>query len=413
MQDSENSQDYITHRQRLTLLIVMVSGHALKHIFNSALFVMIPQIKSSLGLTNTQIGIFSTFRGIAGGLANIPAGYVGDKLVSYRGVILGTSIITLSIFALALGSATTFWLAVIAASLYSISITFWHPSAISSLSREFVSKRGFAISLHGTGGSVGETLGPIIVGLLIGIIGWRAVLQGSVLPGVIFGVTIWAILRTIPSRNHETTGNYAYWESILGLLKNRRMLLVLVFAAGFTGGQSTILTFLPVYLDEQLGATSITIGLYLSMAQVGGIVSQPLMGYASDRLGRKAILSPSLTALGLSFIGLAVMPAGWILALNILFMGAFLFPLMAILLASAMDLVDPGAQATTVSLVFGASIVVSALAPSLAGLISDALGIEWAFLFGATITLAASLLSFITNWTIQPKRPLLAQVPRR
>ena len=191
------------------------------------------------------------------------------------------------------------------------------------------------------------------------------------------------------------------------------MLLVLVFAAGFTGGQSTILTFLPVYLDEQLGATSITIGLYLSMAQVGGIVSQPLMGYASDRLGRKAILSPSLTALGLSFIGLAVMPAGWILALNILFMGAFLFPLMAILLASAMDLVDPGAQATTVSLVFGASIVVSALAPSLAGLISDALGIEWAFLFGATITLAASLLSFITNWTIQPKRPLLAQVPRR
>ena len=212
MQDSENSQDYITHRQRLTLLIVMVSGHALKHIFNSALFVMIPQIKSSLGLTNTQIGIFSTFRGIAGGLANIPAGYVGDKLVSYRGVILGTSIITLSIFALALGSATTFWLAVIAASLYSISITFWHPSAISSLSREFVSKRGFAISLHGTGGSVGETLGPIIVGLLIGIVGWRAVLQISMLPGVIFGAAIWIILRKIPSRNHETTNNYAYWE---------------------------------------------------------------------------------------------------------------------------------------------------------------------------------------------------------
>ena len=150
-----------------------------------------------------------------------------------------------------------------------------------------------------------------------------------------------------------------YLGSVSALLRNGKLLLVLIFAAGFAGGQSTILTFLPIYLDEDLGASSVTIGLYLSLAQVGGIVSQPLIGFASDRLGRKLILAPSLAMLGLSFVGLSIVPSGWLFGLVVLAMGAFLFPLMSILLASAMDLVEVGAQATTVSLVFGSAVVVS------------------------------------------------------
>jgi FSR family fosmidomycin resistance protein-like MFS transporter len=401
MQDKEiviQKIEGITKRQRLTLLIVAVAGHGLKHMFNAAFFILLPEIKAGLGLSNTQVGTLSTFRGIAGGLANIPAGFTGDRFGARRAEILGGSIILVSVFAFALGLATNFWMVVIAASLFSVAITFWHPAAISSLSREFATRRGFAIALHGTGGSVGETLGPILVGALIGVIGWRLVLQGSLVPGLLFGLMIWTFLRTIPAGKSSGSSISGYLGSVAALLRNGRLLLLLIFAAGFVGGQSTVLTFLPIYLDENLGASSVTIGLYLSLAQVGGIVSQPLLGLASDRLGRKFILSPSLAILGLSFIGLSIAPSGWMFGLVVLVMGGFLFPLMSIILAAAMDLVALGAQATTVSLVFGAAVAVSAFAPALAGVLADSIGTEAAFMFGAGLVLSTSLLSAVTRW---------------
>jgi MFS family permease len=85
-------------------------------------------------------------------------------------------------------------------------------------------------------------------------------------------------------------------------------------------------------------------------------------------------------------------------------MGAFLFPLMAILLAAGVDLVDPGAQATTVSLVFGSALIVSAIAPAIAGQLADSQGIEAAMVLGAGIVLATALLSAVTQW--RPKAAL-------
>ncbi len=408
----------LTDGQRRTLLVVAVAGHGLKHLFNAAFFVLLPEIKTGLGLTNSQIGILSTFRNVLGGFTNIPAGYAGDRLSAYRAEILGASIIFLGIFALALGLSTTFWMALVFAALFNVAITFWHPSAISSLSREFESRRGFAISLHGTGGSVGETLGPVLAGTLIGVVGWQMVLRGGVVPGVIAGILIWAILKTIPTRSGEIQGQESYLTSLKGLLRNRRLLLVLAFAGGFVGGQTTFLTFFPIYLRENLEVSSVTVGIYLLFANVGGIVSQPIMGYASDRMGRKAILAPSLAVLGVCFLLIPLVPGdwpvtglgflvdrfptlgeiSWPLAAVAIVMGSFLFPLMAILLAAGVDLVEPGAQATTVSLVFGSALIVSAIAPAVAGRLADSQGIEAAFALGAGIVLTTALLSAVTQW---------------
>ena len=382
----------------MTLLIVAVFGHGLKHMFNAAFFVLLPEIKAGLNLSNTQIGTLSTFRAIISGFANIPAGFMGDQYPKQRAIILGGSIILVSVFAVALGLAKGFWTAVVFSSLLSVAITFCHPAAISSLAKEFTSRRGFAIALHGTGGSIGETLGPIIAGSLIGVIGWRLVLQGSIIPGLFCGILIWILLRNIPVQASENTTVVQYISSVTNLLRKRKLIFVLIFAAGFSGAQSTVLTFLPIYLDEDKGFQSVTIGLYLSLAQVGGIISQPIMGYVSDRLGRKVVLVPSMIILGLSFLGIPIAADGLLFGLVVLVMGAFTFPLMALFLASAMDLVDTGTQATTVSLVFGAAIVVSAFAPAVAGIIADEINTEAAFLFASALALSTAVFTLSTNW---------------
>ena len=98
-----------------------------------------------------------------------------------------------------LGVAPSFWWVLGAMLLVGIGPSLYHPPAIASLSRKFPDRRGFAISLHGTGGSIGEMLGPVVVGLLttetfkIGSLititylvafEWHEVLRISVLPAL-------------------------------------------------------------------------------------------------------------------------------------------------------------------------------------------------------------------------------------
>ncbi len=399
MQSStEAAAGAITSRQRLTLLATSVAGHAFKHMFASAFFVFLPEIKSGLGLSNIQVGTLSTIRNITGGLANLPAGFAADRYAQQRPIILGLSIALIGVFGLLLGLATSYGVAIFASTLMIVAITVWHPSALSFLSQQFAARRGLAIAMHGTGGSVGEALGPLMAGALLGLLSWRTVLQGSAIPAIAIGIIIWLILRSIPNSGSASSTVRAYLGTSGRLLLHRRLLLVLLFAGGFAGGQSVVMTFLPIYLREDLGFSSMTLGVYLFLAQVTGVGTQPLMGYLSDRLGRKAVLVPGLAFLGLAYLGLNLVTPGWPLVLTVLVMGAFSFSLMSILLASAMDLVSGEVQAITVSLVFGSAVVVSGFAPAVAGLIADSYGVKAAFLLGSGFELTAALVAALSRW---------------
>ena len=388
----------ITARQRTVLLLVAVAGHGIKHLFNAAFFVLLPELKASLGLSNTQVGVLATFRNVIGGLANLPAGFVADRFRQRRALILGLSIAFTGVFYVLLGMSYSYWMAIIAAVMITVSINFWHPSALASLASHFASRRGLAVGLHGTGGSVGETLGPILAGALISALTWRVFGQGVAVPAVVSGIVIWLLLRGVPGDDSPMASVRDYFSSIGKLFHDRRLLLLLLFTAGFSGGQSTLLTFLPIYLREDLGYSSSGVGLYLALAQVAGIGAQPLMGYFSDTVGRKAVLAPGLTILGLTYLVLNLVPAGWPLILVVLVMGAFLFALMSILLAAALDIVGSDVQATTVSLVFGSAVLAAGFSPTVAGLLADAYGVKAAFLWAGGLVLAVAFIAVLTSW---------------
>jgi MFS family permease len=396
--EQNNNLSEMTRAQRFGLISSTVGGHAFKHLFNAAFFVILPEIKFGLGLTNIQIGTLSTVRNMAGGISNLPAGFIADRFSGKRPEILGVTIILLGVFSALLGTSHSYFWAVLTAALVTSTISFWHPAAISTLSQFFNTRRGFAIAIHGTGGSVGEVLGPIVAGTLIGVLSWRTVLQGSAVPALFAGVLIWASLRFALRKGESPSTVKSYLRSFINLMKNRRLLLLLMLAGGFSGGQSAVLTFLPIYLREELTISSFHLGLYLSLAQLAGIGSQPIMGFLSDKYGRKAVLAPGLLGLGCSFLGLYLVPFGWPFIVVIFIMGIFLFPMMAILLAGAMDLVEPQVQATTVSLVFGSAILLAGLSPAVAGFFADTFGIKSTFLWGAGITLVTSTAAFITKW---------------
>jgi MFS family permease len=161
-------------------------------------------------------------------------------------------------------------------------------------------------------------------------------------------------------------------------------------------GQATTMVFLPIYMREELLYSPWLAGVYISMAQVVGIGSQPVMGHLTDRIGYKRVLVPALIGFAV-LLALIPLADGKIqLAFVILLLGTFLFSLHAILIASAAELAGEEMQSTTVSLIYAASFV-GALAPTIAGILADAYGFKSTFLFAAVLVGLSALTLALTN----------------
>ena len=115
------------------------------------------------------------------------------------------------------------------------------------------------------------------------------------------------------------------------------------------------------------------------------------MGYLSDRLGRKNVLAPAFGLFAISIFLLHVSSPGWPLLLTVFVMGFVVFSPMAIILATAIDFVGEEFQATAVSLVFGSTIILAGIAPSLAGLTSDLFGVKSSFLWAGGIMVVTTV----------------------
>ena len=371
----------------------MVVGHAVKHVYNSALQIhLMPEIKLDLGLTATQFGALATARQVTSGVTTMGAGYLGDRFAHRSALMLGISMGLLGLSFFLAGSAATYWLLFAAMLLVGIGPSLYHPPAIGALSRKFPDRRGFAISLHGTGGSVGEVLGAsFLIAALLGVLVWEDVLRVSMLPALVFAVLIWMTMRNIPSESGGAASTGSYFASLVAILRKKAMLMLVLVTAMRSMGQSAIMAFLPLYLREDLGYSTTEVGLYMPMAQVVGIASQPVMGLLSDKFGRKAVLVPGTAVLGLLCIALSQAEPGPQLVLTILAMGAFLYSLHTIYIAAAMDVSGGEVQSTVVSLIYGAGFL-GTLSPVLAGVIVDASETSNAFVYGGAIVIAAALL---------------------
>jgi MFS family permease len=273
----------------------------------------------------------------------------------------------------------------------------FHPPAVGSLSRRFADRRSFAISLHGTGGSIGEVLGPLVGAGLLAFLFWRNVLRVEFIPGIIAALFLLARLRDTGQADghyHDSFGRYL--GSLGSLLKQRSLLLILLVTACRSVGQSTTSIFLPIYLRESLHYSSGLVGVYIAMSQLAGIGSQPLMGQMSDRFGHKRVIMPALLAFAL-ILALVPLADGKVpLAIAILALGFFVFSMQSILTSAAVAMAGHEVHSSVVSLIYASSFVGS-LAPTVAGILSDAYGIKTTFYFSACLALVAAAILSATH----------------
>ena len=390
-------RDNVTQGQRLLLLVITCLGHSVKHIYNAGFFIILPEVKQSLQFTNAGVGTISMGRNISGGIGNFPWGFLSDRFSRQFVTILAVGMILIGITHSLFGFVTSYWQAFAMAAISHIAIGSWHPAAIGSLSRVFAEKRGFAISIHGIGASIGETIGPIFVGALLSFTVWQSILHWGLVPALLTSVMVFLTLRSIRIESQELTVRL-YIAAFINLFRNRKLLLVLFFTGGYASAQSIVITFLPIYVREDLGQSAVVLGTYLTAAQAIGILSQPAMGYLSDSFSRKAVIVPSLLLMGVLYILLFVTSSGPAFVAIVIATGLVNFSLMAIWLAACADVVDPKLHGTTISLVFSSFVIFAGIFPLIAGFLADTEGVKSVFFFAGCIALISGIFALLVPW---------------
>ncbi len=378
-------------RKRGTILGVMSAGHGVAHLYDQGVPVMMPTIASHFGLTTFQVTVLQALRFTGFGVVNIGGGLVVDMLKRHWGMMLTCCMLSAALFFALLGMAPGYVALVLIVPLVSIPGALWHLPSAASLSQIFSDRRGWAISIHGFGANLGNLAGPVIATRLLALLGsWRGVMFVYVAPALVMTVFVWVFLRHVGRIGSvERRDLSTQIRASLGLARNPAVVLM-VSAATLRGiGLDALFAWSPFYLEETLGKGTTDAGFNFALLTGMGIVSTPILGYLSDRFGRKAVIVPGFAVAAALSLATVAAGGGWMLSLVMAGTGLFSFALHQIVQAAVLDEVGEGREATAVGLIFGLNGILGAVSPFLAFLVIDNFGGYGAVYYYAGILTAA------------------------
>ena len=373
----------------------LTSGHGVFHWFTRSFEVMMPEVRDAFGLTGVGVGGLATTRELASGIVSLPGGIITDMLRRYWGWVLATCMALFGLGWLVIGISPVYPLILVGMALVAVAASVWHLPAMSALSHHFSHRRGAALSFHGVGGQVGDAIAPIVTGFLLAAMAWNQLISiYAVAPLFLTFLVFWAFRDLGKSERvqTETTSFSTQLTASAALFKNGRLLLI-TLVAGLRGmAFVAYIPFLALYLNDALSLSAQSRGAHLTILVVVGIISTPIMGYLSDKFGRKIVLIPGMIFIGVMTVLLVPFSGNSIFLILILaLLGTFLFSDQPILTAAALDLVGEGVAATTLGVLSFSRFLLSATSPIIAGILYN-INIDYTFYYIAGLFGVAALI---------------------
>ena len=360
--------------------------------------VMLPVIKETFGISAIQIGALMTAKEIAMGISSLPGGLLSDRLRHYRGIIMAACMALFGLSWLLIGIATVYPMLICGMVLVSVATSVWHLPSMAEISRRFPAKKGTSLAIFGIGGSVGDIFGPVITGLLLGFLAWRAVISiYAVVPLLMAFWFIWGFRRFGRTKQSDAAANEkgadlkTQINTTIKYFKTTAIWKVNL-VAGLRGMCFTIyVTFLPLHMKEGLELSSQSIGFHFGLLWTVGIAASPLMGHLSDRFGRKPVLVPALLCSGTLTVILALFGQGIMFTVIIFVLGIFLRSDYALLSAAILDIVGQQVATTVLGVLSFLRFIMAAISPLIAGYLYQNYGMAATLFFVAALFVISAI----------------------
>jgi MFS family permease len=375
-------------------LWLITIGHGLTHWYPATFYLLLPLIGNELGLSYSQIGLIMTCKYIASAMANVPGGVLVDT-VGRKGLLMALSLFWIGFPYLLIGFTHSYLMLLACISLVGFGNSLWHPTAIPTLGRRYPERKGLVLSVHGMGGNVGDAVAPIIIGAALGFFTWREVVVLNVVPGLVVALLLFVFLGSMRvgarKTGHEAQSFGSYLAGLKDLFRSRSLVLLSTGSAFRTMTQTTLLTFLPVYLAHDMGYSLFWVGACLFALQAAGFAASPVAGHLSDRMGRKQILASSMLGSAVVLAAMAFAGGSAVFIVLVAVLGFFLYATRPVIQAWMLDATPRNMAGSSIGVLFGAQALGGALGPVLGGIVADRYGLLATFYFLAITIVIANL----------------------
>ena len=315
-----------------------------------AMYLIAPAIGSAFGWSAWEVGLLLTLQSLGAAVAYLPAGMFMDRL-SERGKWL-----TITFFWAALGYvlasyANGYWALAAFMAFATMGDAAWHPMATGILVKAAPTERARVLGIHAFGGTLSAVFAPLMAGILLETLDWRATTLLVLIPTVLAGfVFLFYVAKQVPRVSRDAVEKpdmralAKQWLTPFGLGLAAMMLF---YNLGLIG----VHAMAPIYLRDAWQFSAFEQGLAFSGAVLVGALLQPGVGAWSDRVGRRSMI---LVALLFGFVGASLTwtADSMLMALAGIFLtiGA-LDGVRSVVLASAVDL-SGKSEATTLGIAF-------------------------------------------------------------
>ncbi|MCI0808412.1 MAG: MFS transporter [Chloroflexi bacterium] len=403
--DNADTGVSISRPPSLALMYGLSAGHGVKHFGQGALLIMIPSIRATFGLSDIAIGGIWSAQSISSGVANIPAGILTDMFRKKVAWILFASMMMVGAGYILISISPVYWVLLVGVVIIGFGTSMWHAPAFGTLAARYPRRRGFAMAAHLTGAQIGNTTSPLIIGfLLAGTIGswivfggieWRWLAAFVSVPMIL---TALVVIARFKSAGAESTGPVTlgqYFASARRLVSNRGVLGMALLGAMRGAVHNSFQVFLVIYMREELGYSNTFVGVHIALITMAGIISTPIMGNVSDRIGRRPVISFAMTSMTVLLFLFLQFDSGLAMTILVAVLGLFFFSVMPIINAAAMDMIDRGSEGSGTALMFAGGSVVGSLTPIGAGFVYQSNGFHGVVIFAGTMATIGAVLALV------------------
>ena len=181
----------------------------------------------------------------------------------------------------------------------------------------------------------------------------------------------------------------AQFHSMVDSFRGTGMWSIFTVSAVRGMGDRSLLWVIPFYLKDDLGYGNVSVGFHVALFALPGIVTGPLFGTLSDRIGRKPITMFIMAVTGVITLAIVMLGGGWGLTVMVFLFGVFIFTVNSLTQAAAIDVAEgKGLEGSFIGLMWGSNAFFGAMASIAAGGLAEFAG--WA----SALYLAAGLYFF-------------------
>jgi MFS family permease len=394
---------------------------SLTHVFVAAMpitcmSVLFPEIGFELGFTQAQQGYVWSLLPLGGILVALPGGMLGDRFGVKRVLIIGCVLAGLTGALRGIsGDFTTLavtsfifgiFVAVVPLNVHKLA-SIWAPSKRVGLANGILSMGmavGFTISAYISAAWLSPALG-----------GWENVLYLFGAISVSLAV-LWCFTRSAPHQSEtpeHSVKMVPFKEAFLKVVRMKRIWLLTLVLLGQAGCVSSMLGYLPAYLEgPRAWAATTGRGPVTVFHLMSAFFTVPL-AFLSDRIGsRRKVLLPALalTSIGVGFLAIPNDTSIWPL---MLIAGITRDGFMAVFITMAIETKGIGSAyaGTALGVIFTMERVGRFFFPPLGGYLADNVNPELPFVFwGALAAIGFVVLYFLKDQKVK-NRPVERRAP--